>query len=322
MQTTEKKSIFIGGCPRSGTTLLGSILGSTESTIVTPESHFKQTIANKIKNKKTGLINAKQLSNELNNSFRFSLWNIDTPAAENYPEELEPCDYRDLIYDLVTGYQANNKLENWSTWIDHTPQNLQNVKMLLEIFPEAKFIHIIRDPRGTASSILPLDWGPNDAKTAAYFWLYKLSFGLAAELSYPDKVYRVHYEDLVQSPRKTVEGLCKFCSISFIPEMLEGKNFIKPEYTKRQHLLVGGLPDTSKIESWKNKLSDTEIFTIESITEDLLHMTGYHPENRTPLHRNYFRKLINNIKDSFARGIKKIRFNIRKKYFHYKNKLL
>lgn len=145
---------------------------------------------------------------------------------------------------------------------------------LIKFFPTAKFVHIIRDSRGVASSVIPLDWGPNDAGEAADWWLQKVSFGFSAEICNPSNVVHVKYEEIIQDPETTLKNLCKKIGIEFIDEMLTGDNSFLPDYTKKQHSLVGNLPQKNQIDSWKQKLSTEEIKIIELKTGPVLSNLG------------------------------------------------
>ena len=56
-------------------------------------------------------------------------------------------------------------------WVDHTPQNLIHAKLLVDLFPDARMIHIVRDGRAVANSLMRVDRGPNNIEDAANFWV-------------------------------------------------------------------------------------------------------------------------------------------------------
>jgi len=306
--------IFIGGCPRSGTTMLGSILGSSCGCVVTPESHFKQTIPEALGVDWNVGVNRNDFFLALKDNFRFNLWNTHVPK-ETVPDILMPVDYRRAILSLVNEYANAEGKKDWHFWIDHTPQNIQDPLMLLTIFPEAKFIHIVRDPRAIAASVLPLDWGPDSAEQAALFWAQKLSYGQALESLYPDKCIRIYYEDIVTSPQKTIEKVCGFCGIVFENNMLTGGGFRIPTYTKKQHKLVGSRPDPDRLNAWRKTLDIWQIARIEKIIGDLMELMGYKkfmagklPER--PLTKRFAQKLM-----PFISYLKKKKFHYRKIFY-------
>ncbi|UOQ45393.1 sulfotransferase [Halobacillus salinarum] len=259
--------IFIGGCGRSGTTLLGSMLGAHKDCLCIPESQFKTDMINEFDKN-----NINELVISIKNNVRFRLWNLDinTISIENINS------YGDVLEFFINEYSKKVSRSNFKMWIDHTPNNLEYVKQLKEIYPQAKFIHLVRDGRGVASSIIPLDWGPNTVKSAANLWKTKLSYGLAAEqFVNKDDIFRVKYEELVIDPEKTLKEICEFLGIVFQKSMIDGNGFSPPKYTTKQHDLVGTKPNKSRTEAWKHKLDSREIEIFECLTADLLECMGY-----------------------------------------------
>lgn len=255
-------AIFIGGCPRSGTTMLGSMLGAGKNCFVTPESQFKELLI-------FDKLSVKEIEKKLNESFRLNLWQLNNIKLDSISSK------KDILPLLLQHYKQKKGItETRNIWVDHTPDNFELFGSLIKFFPTAKFVHIIRDSRGVASSVIPLDWGPNDAGEAADWWLQKVSFGFSAEICNPSNVVHVKYEEIIQDPETTLKNLCKKIGIEFIDEMLTGDNSFLPDYTKKQHSLVGNLPQKNQIDSWKQKLSTEEIKIIELKTGPVLSNLG------------------------------------------------
>lgn len=306
------KSVFIGGCPRSGTTMLGSILGSAPDCVVTPESHFKQTIPADLNVNWNEGIDRRDFLASLEKSFRFKLWKISLPLEKDMPHILKPADYRRAILSLASEY-ADKK--NWRFWIDHTPQNIQNPLMLLKIFPKAKFIHIVRDPRAVASSVIPLFWGPDSAEEAAFWWAQKLFYGEVLEHAYPDRCLRIYYEDILTSPEKNIKEVCDFCGINFDNSMLSGSDFKSPKYTRNQHKLIGLKPEPSRLDSWKKNLDIWQIAEIEKIIGDIMELIGYNRFAIGKLPKRPFKKFLGKKASPFISFIKKKIFYFKKTFY-------
>jgi hypothetical protein len=184
--------------------------------------------------------------------------------------------YRELIEWIIKKYATRCGKTRFSLWVDHTPSNLRYAITLLEIFPEAKFINLIRDGRAVASSILPLDWGPNTITKAAAWWIDRAAYGLAAETSVPKaKILRIRYEDLVRDPQETLKKICDYLEIDRQPQMAEANGFKVSRYSARQHALVGKEPDANRINAWEKALTPRQIEIFESLTADFLQYLGY-----------------------------------------------
>jgi hypothetical protein len=186
--------------------------------------------------------------------------------------------YRNFIEGLVHAYAIKADKAGAELWVDHTPDNMQFAVALSLEFPEARFIHVIRDPRAVAASVMPLDWGPNTAYFAANWWVCQVSYGLAAEsLLGPDKILRVRYEDLVSDTEQEMRRICSFAGMDYEKGLGSTGDFKLPVYTAGQHTLVGKKPDVSRIDAWKGSLKPRMVELIENICADMLISLGYEP---------------------------------------------
>ncbi|MGD2166263.1 MAG: sulfotransferase [Anaerolineae bacterium] len=268
MQQIERQ-IFIGGCSRSGTTLLGAILGAHSECICPPESHFKVSVLRSCQ-REDGSIDPEEALRLIRIHWRFKLWNLEID-----PREAPRTSYVDLFTWLVEAFAADRGLSG-SIWVDHTPENINYASLLLELFPQAKILHIVRDGRAVANSILPLDWGPNTVIKAARWWQSMVREGLALEAFLPsDQIVRVRYEDLVYEPEETVQWLCAEMDLTYELTMLRADGFRPPGYTSSQHELIGKRPDPAPATRWKTSLTDRQVEIFESLAADLLRQMGY-----------------------------------------------
>ena len=309
------RPVFIGGCPRSGTTLLGSMLGCNEQSICTPESYFKIGLLRTFGNTAYSNLNPKLALRYLQKDWRFRIWKLDISDLPSVHGA--SISYIQLINWIIKKYSNHINKPEAKVWIDHTPGNLASGSKLAELFATAKFIHIVRDGRAVASSVMPLNWGPNTIANAAHWWLEQVSHGLAAETYWSqDRIIRVSYEQLVREPEHTLKQICVFLDIDYSPEMITGRGLKVPEYTSTQHALVGQKPDINRIDSWETRLTPRQIEIFEGFTFSVLEYLGYETKygvcvkKMTFLERNLFR-----MQEVFYRGlpINKIRHWLRLK---------
>jgi len=268
MQQIEGQ-VLIGGCSRSGTTLLGAILGAHSDCICPPESHFKVSVLRTCR-REDGSIDLEEALRFIRMHWRFKLWGVPVD-----PNEAPDSSYIDLLTWLVEAYARDRRMQG-HVWVDHTPENINYAPILLEVFPQAKIVHIIRDGRAVANSILPLDWGPNTVIKAAPWWRSIVREGLALESSVPaGQVIRVRYEDLVSAPEATVRQLCEKLGLAYEPRMLQADGFRPPGYTASQHTMIGKRPDPSRATRWRTTLTDRQVELFESLAADLLEQLDY-----------------------------------------------
>lgn len=273
------KPVFIGGCPRSGTTLLANLLGQKlDNSIVTPESQFKFELGQFTGD--DGEIQELPAPVEfIRQHPRFRIWGYDwSPSlVEARSDHLH---IGRLLEGLVLGY-GGSAHDDPVCWIDHTPQNLRYAAYLEVAFPTASFIHLIRDGRAVARSVLPLDWGPNTIHRAAQWWQRHVGFGLAAKAGggVSAVVVGIRYEDLVTSPNETVERIVDEIGVhhrlSSRSEDASAGGFDVPGYSRQQHQLVGLEPDATRIHAWKEELSLSDVEVFEYYAGEMLELLGY-----------------------------------------------
>jgi len=267
------QQLFIGGCSRSGTTLLGAMIGAHSNCICSPESHFKIDVMRALARRTTEPKPAALVS-LIQRHWRFKIWELDLEPVSALSNNNASFDQ--ILHWIVAQYAQQQGKPNAQIWVDHTPENISYTQSLLDIFPQARFIHLVRDGRAVAASILPLDWGPNSIIKASRWWMRMTSFGLAVEKTLgPEFVLRVKYEDLVLEPETTMQTISQFLGADYEPAMLQATGFNPPSYTTRQHKLVGGKPDAAVVNRWEQKLTARQIEVFEHQTRDFLAYLGY-----------------------------------------------
>jgi hypothetical protein len=205
------------------------------------------------------------------------LWQLPMDP-ESVPADQVGSTYPSLLSWLVRAYGRTRGKANPSVWIDHTPTNFRRGLTLLSMFPEARFIHLVRDGRAVAASLLPLDWGPNNALHAAEFWMARCAAGLAAESQLgPERVLRVRYEDLVSDPGPTLRRIADFAGLAYESAMAEGAGLQPNRYHEGQHRLVGHPPDRSRVDTWRQSLTTRQIEMFEAEAGEFLTLLGYEP---------------------------------------------
>ena len=123
-----------------------------------------------------------------------------------------------LASDLIDPYIIS---QNKNRWVDTTPRNVRRADALYSVFPDLKLIHMIRDGRDVASSIVSMNWGPSDIHSALEQWWLHLMEGQIAAAKLPaDQVLTLQLEDLVERDRSTsYKKLLDFLEIDDSPKM-------------------------------------------------------------------------------------------------------
>jgi len=267
----ELRSVFIGGCPRSGTRHLGAILGAHPECICVPESSFKTAALAGA----PASADPRDLVGSFLDSLEFQRWGLDARLLRTELQAAE-LTYPGALLHLIHRYAESVHRAAPRVWIDHTPSNVHSAVTLSEMFPAARFLHIVRDGRGVAASVLRLSWGPNTIARAAHWWAEELAFGLAQEAWDRTRVMRVCYEDLVARPAQVVPSIADFCGLDFEPAMLRADGIPPPrDPDRRRASLVGRPSEPSRATAWERSLSARQIEIFESVAADLLGYLGY-----------------------------------------------
>jgi hypothetical protein len=144
-------------------------------------------------------------------------------------------------------------------WINKTPGFLNHLGGLSRLYPDAQYIHMLRDGRDVAVSNLSLPWGPRTVREAARRWRDLIFVGQRTIQAKRLPVIDVRYEDLIESPPTVLSRILKFLALQGDPEHLLS---VMPVFKAR-----GGV--------WRDKFTaqDREIFASEA--GDLLMRLGY-----------------------------------------------
>jgi hypothetical protein len=156
---------------------------------------------------------------------------------------------------------------------------LDRLYLINELFPEAQFIHIIRDGRDVAKSVMQLPWGPNDIIAAAAWWDEYVRLGRRAGWMLPKNRYtEVKYEDLLAQPESELHRLCGFLRLDYSPEMLEyhcDADKSIPQERKAQHYNVNIPVQVQRAYSWKREMDPCDLALFDRHAGAMLQELGY-----------------------------------------------
>jgi hypothetical protein len=113
-----------------------------------------------------------------------------------------------------------------SVLLEKTPAHTLHVSLICRVVPEARFVHLIRDPRGVVNSLLDAggrswgsNWAPRDPYGAALLWRQHVEAGLECAAAGP-RCLEIRYERMVEDPEKAVASLLNFVDLQGSPAEL------------------------------------------------------------------------------------------------------
>ena len=267
---TTPPPFFIVGSARSGTTLLRVMLNAHPAVAVPPESWFITQLW-------TGRdeVELEPLLQRLAAHQSFRKWDLPIEAVRNeLPETAMAC-YADVI---AAAFRAYARTHGKSSWGDKTPRYVESIDLLDRIFPEARFVHLIRDGRNVALSYADVPFGPKTVAKAAALWGRRVSAGMEAGRKLgPDRYLEVRYEELVTDPEAVARVLCDFLGIGYDPSMLEysekARDAVLPKAARyNPHVTERPIAATR---SWKDDMPPAQVEVFEAIAGDVLEQAGY-----------------------------------------------
>jgi hypothetical protein len=227
---------------------------------------------------------------------RRSLWD-DSPTAEENEEaarlfaksedtEIKPHE----VYEAVLTFLATSAGK--TQVIDQTPRNIVDAQALLELFPEARVVHLVRDPRavlwsqrsrwrqrwiGAAHTPLWnairvfLNYHP---VTMSKLWM--TAYGLGTQIQDNSRYIRLRFEDVVTTPGDTLQGLCDFLGIEYDTRMLKvakvGSSHVRHDASKH------GV-NAAAATAWQGKMPGADKWICESMVGTQMDALGYHREH-------------------------------------------
>ncbi|MGZ8173669.1 MULTISPECIES: sulfotransferase [Methylobacter] len=113
-------------------------------------------------------------------------------------------------------------------FIEQTPWYGQGIDVLNELFPDAKYIHMIRDGRDVAISFARTPWWHDDIGQNLERWHAEIRqiIDLSNRILKPNQILQVRYEDFVAQPESELRRICSFLSIDFEDAMLDPTTYI------------------------------------------------------------------------------------------------
>lgn len=262
-------SLFIVGMPRSGTKLLRSLLNNHNDIFIPEiESLFIPQLLKKYGNRSL----SSEMVDEVIDSLQNSLFFFYYSKSKSFNFDLlrqEGVAVKELI-DIFFEEVARLENKNVKFLGDKSPNYIFEMNLLMGFYPNAKFIHIVRDPRDYALS-MKKTWNKNMYR-AAYRWSEAMSrlYRISQKKEERRRIVEIKYEDLIQSPKNTLQSVCKFLGLEFHPSMLELSQSVE---------LIGDARE-SEIESansqkYLSELSEREQLKIEKLTAKFLKYYAY-----------------------------------------------
>jgi 3-methyladenine DNA glycosylase AlkC len=237
-----KTRIFLVGCPRSGTTLLQSMLASHSDVVSFPESHFftRMTLHRTPIERILGLASS-------NTHERLHQFLIETEREDlkylydNKLPTMQRCSSR--FINILDRMADDKRAKNW---LEKTPDNILDT--ILKYVPKSKVIHIVRNGADAVASLHEVSnkykehWsGGWTIDKCVDHWLRCIN-ATYRFINEEEQHFIVNYEHLVEEPAPILKEMCRFLGITYQTDMLAERDAAASEITLAS-------------EEWKNNVS-------------------------------------------------------------------
>lgn len=261
------QNLFIIGSPRSGTTFLASLL---EPTVYGApfETQFILKYHDKVKDYGdiTQLCNLTALVDDISSERAISQWGVPLLAEEIKNDLGDSFSYRDVVDSICLKLMSRHKKNMWG---DKTPHYILKLNQLINLYPNAKYLYIVRDGRDVALSLLKKPWGPNNIYKCAEQWDEANNSEqqlLLAALKDQGQLLYIKYEELLE---KTEQECCRI--YDFLGDSIENNREMVDALIAKTM--------SGNHAKWKSKMTQTQISTYEARAKGSLQYHGYELTN-------------------------------------------
>ena len=272
----DRPPFFVVGSDRSGTTMLMMMLDAHPELGVSRESWFLIDLMDALPLE--GPLDDEQVGRAyeiLRAHPRWQRWDIPDEQLRAALDALEKPDLATLVEAV---FRLDLERNGKASWGDKTPAYVREIDRILTLFPDARFVHLVRDARDVCISLRKVGWhGPTLANMARY-WNEHVASGIEAGRRRGEPTYlEIAYEDLVLDVEGQLRRICGFLGVDFDPAMLHWyeqtaeKTADRPmKYQTKLHRA----PRPSDVGRWRREMSAFDVAIVETYAGDTMRAVG------------------------------------------------
>ena len=271
--------IFVVGIGRSGTSLLQNMLNAHSEICFLPENSFlRRYLASGLFDSRLKSSGANSLAAELASDIAFKRIGMSADELEGVLNSQNGQSGAAFFRSVASSYAGQDG--QYSYLGDKDPRLIEFLPLLHANFPNARIIHIYRDPRDVALSKMKAEWSSGRAAIANLFagraqWSL---VGRNGRALFGSNFHELSYENLVNLPKAEMVKVCEFLDIDFVTEMLDpasgGRTLVAEDEMPWKHKSLGPVLSTNT-EKWRSGLSPEQVALTESVNRRLMRDAGY-----------------------------------------------
>ncbi len=171
-------------------------------------------------------------------------------------------DHRELMHDFLEQKRsASGGKPHGGATVHH------HFDRLPFLWPDARYVHLLRDPRDVAPSVVQKGWAGNVYHASEWWTEAERCFDTLRQRVPPERLLEVRYEDLVTYPESELARICDFIGVEFDARMLRYHESVQ-QYPP---------PDARLAYQWRTKLGPEQVVLVEERVGRQLLEKGYEP---------------------------------------------
>ena len=294
--TADIPFFFIIGRPRSGTTLLRTLLDAHPNIGIPTECNFIMALAARYAHKKRF---SQQTLLNFCNDLSYARYFDKLPLRRKELRDAilsQPADtqYATLCRLVTASYiSVYEKGEIMALGDKNPAYSSENFRRVYGLIPGARYIHIVRDYRDMIVSLKKGGFRMPSVEFMARSWVQSLKTIHTVSESDKASFYRVRYEDLVMNPEQEMKNICTYLGVPYYSEILDFHTRKEAFEIKQKQMNIAAYHrslfqpiNASRCGLWKSELSRSEIIAAESIAGIAGAELGYEPSGITPAGKN------------------------------------
>ncbi len=276
---------FLFGMERSGTTLLSMMVGA-HSQIAVPLATTGMWIdfAGRLAdfNHLAGREDVTRLVDAVRTHERVTLWDASLDRAALL-QDLPLGDYGAVVARF---HQEYARAKGKPLWANVDISTLDHMDAVNSWFPDARFLHIIRDGRDVALSHQTMPYGAGNIAECARAWMGRITTNVKmGHILGPQRYMTVRFEDLVMDTQGSLERICAFLRVPFDTAMLRYGDMVSEKIPEGRRWLwpsISRPPQASKVDQWRQRMSPSQRIVFERIAGAALGSWGYETYRNIP----------------------------------------
>lgn len=274
------RRLFVVGVGRSGSSLLQSMLSAHPAVCFPPETGFiRRFVAGDCLGRVHRARGAAGVADAVARDGKIERLHLDRGEVQRLVEALEKPVSSAAVYGALLAQYA--EAQGDAAWIgDKDPRLVEYLPLLKRLFPGAWVLHIYRDPRDVLVSKKKAEWSRGRSSLRHIFAnRVQLKMGRRhGPRLFGERYREVAYEALIRDPEGTLNGICIWMGLDFVPAMLEfqtsSRELVSQDEMQWKKETLGPLlsANTGK---WRTELAPWEVDLTQMVCREACGVLGY-----------------------------------------------